>query len=52
MGFSLNDRVSLNMQVIGAYNGDVEIGGRDIDDSSLETISFQFGVTVLVARSW
>ena len=50
MGFSLNDHVSYNMQVLGAF-----VDRPDIDettsgnDSGLEIISLQFAVTVLVS---
>jgi hypothetical protein len=50
MGFSLNDRVSFNMQAIGAYVGRTERDGEKIPGSSLEIFSLQFGVTVLVTR--
>ena len=50
MGFSLNDRVSFNMQAIGSYVGRTERDGKDIPESSLEIFSLQFGVTVLVTR--
>ncbi len=51
MGFSLNDRVSYNMQVLGAFvdrpdSDETALGG----DSGLEIISLQFAVTVLVTR--
>jgi hypothetical protein len=51
MGFSLNDRVSYNMQVLGAFVDrpaidETALGG----DSGLEIISLQFAVTVLVTR--
>jgi hypothetical protein len=51
MGFSLNDRVSYNMQVIGAF-----VDRPDVDEttlggpSTLELVSLQFAVTVLVSR--
>jgi hypothetical protein len=50
MGFSLNDRVSFNMQVLGTYVEPVELNGAKITDSSLNIISLQFGVTVLLAK--
>jgi hypothetical protein len=52
MGFSLNDRASYNMQVIGAFVDrpdvvdETTLGGP----STLEIVSFQFAVTVLVSR--
>ena len=50
MGFSLNDRVSFNMQVLGAYVEGSTIDATTLgDDSSLEIISLQFAVTVLVS---
>jgi hypothetical protein len=50
MGFSLNDRVSFNMQVLGAYVERLELNGDKIAGSSLNIISLQFGVTVLLAK--
>ena len=50
MGFSLNDRVSLNMQVNGAAIGRIEIDGMEIGGSSLDIINLQFGVTVRVTK--
>ena len=50
MGLSLNDRVSFNMQAIGAYVGRTERDGIDVPESSLEILSLQFSVTVLVTR--
>jgi len=50
MGFSLNDRVSFNMQVLGAYVERLELNGDKIASSSLNIISLQFGVTVLLAK--
>jgi hypothetical protein len=51
MGFSLNDRVSYNMQVIGAF-----VDRPDVDEttlggaSTLELVSLQFAVTILVSE--
>jgi hypothetical protein len=50
MGFSLNDRVSFNMQVLGAYVERLELNGEKIAGSSLNIISLQFGVTVMLAK--
>jgi Putative MetA-pathway of phenol degradation len=50
MGYSLNDRVSFNMQAIGAYVGQTQRDGKEIPGSSLEILSLQFSVTVLVTR--
>jgi hypothetical protein len=50
MGFSLNDRVSVNWQAIGAYVGQTERDGKEIPGSSLEILSLQLSVTVLVTR--
>jgi hypothetical protein len=50
MGFSLNDRVSFNMQTIGAYVGRTKRDGEEIPGSSLEILSLQFSVTVLITR--
>lgn len=50
MGFSLNDRVSFNMQAIGAYVGRTKRDGEELPGSSLEILSLQFSVTVLVTR--
>ena len=50
-GFSLNDRVSLNMQVNGTFNTEnTKLNGRTISRSSLESVSLQFGVTVQVTK--
>jgi hypothetical protein len=53
MGYSLNDRVSFNMQVIGAHVGKTKLktaGDGVTRTSALEVISLQFGVTVLVTE--
>ena len=52
MGFSLNDRVSFNMQVIGTFTDNAKLNGRTITRSSLESISLLLGVTVQVAKYW
>jgi len=50
-GFSLNDRVSLNMQVNGLYNTEnTTLNGRSIHGSSQESVNLQFGVTVQVTK--
>jgi hypothetical protein len=43
-GFSLNDRVSLNMQVKGIYDTEnTKLNGRTITGSSQESVSLQLG---------
>ena len=50
-GFSLNDRVSLNMQVNGTYNTEnTTLNGRSIHGSSQESVNLQLGVTVQLTR--
>jgi hypothetical protein len=51
MGFSLNDRVSYNMQVIGAFVDRPDVDETTLGDpSTLELVSLQLAVTVLVSR--
>jgi hypothetical protein len=50
VGYSLNDRVSFNMQVVGAYVQDANLDNHKVSDSSLEILSLQFGVTVLATK--
>jgi hypothetical protein len=48
IGFSLNDRVSFSMQVIGGHVGETKNDEADLVDSSgLDTVSLRFAVTVL-----
>jgi hypothetical protein len=50
-GFSLNDRVSFNMQVLGDFVDRAEVDEATLaDNSSLEIISLQFAVTILVSK--
>ena len=50
-GFSLNDRVSLSMQVNGIYDTEnTELNGRTITGSSQESVSLQLGVTVQLTK--
>jgi Putative MetA-pathway of phenol degradation len=50
-GFSLNDRVSLNMQVNGIYNTEnTQLNGRSIHGSSQESVNLQLGVTVQLSK--
>jgi hypothetical protein len=50
-GFSLNDRVSLNMQVNATFNTEnTKLNGRTIIGASLEIVNLQFGVTVQVTK--
>ena len=50
MGFSLNDRVAFNMQVVGALVGKTRLQGQVIDGSSLEIVNLLFSTTVLVTK--
>jgi hypothetical protein len=47
-GFSLNDRVSFNLQALGQGVGRTKIDGDELGGSALEIVSLQFGATVLV----
>jgi len=55
-GFSLNDRVSFNMQVLGAFVDRSEVDRSEVDEatlsdnSTLEIISMQFAVTILMSK--
>jgi Putative MetA-pathway of phenol degradation len=51
MGFSLNDRVSFKMQVVGAAVGRAEVNGQEIAGSSLDIISLLFAVTTRATRN-
>jgi Putative MetA-pathway of phenol degradation len=50
VGYSLNDRVSLSTQLIGAVVGHTEQDGTTVRRSDLDIISLQFSVTTLVTR--
>ncbi len=50
MGFSLNDRVSLSMGMVGAVTSRTEINGGEISVSGLEINSLQFSTTVQLAK--
>jgi hypothetical protein len=50
IGYSLNDRVSVSTQLIGAVVGHTELDGATLRRSHLDVISLQFGVTALVTR--
>jgi hypothetical protein len=50
-GFSLNDRVSFNMQVNGIFDTEnTKLQGRTITGSSLDIINLQLGVTVHITK--
>jgi len=50
-GFSLNDRVSFNMQALGDFVDRPEVDEATLaDNSSLEIISLQFAVTILMSK--
>jgi hypothetical protein len=50
-GFSLNDRVSLSMQVNGIFETEnTKLNGRTISGSSQESVSLQLGVTVQLTK--
>jgi hypothetical protein len=50
-GFSLNDRVSFNAQVVGAAAGRDKLEGRTLSGSGLDVIGLQFGATALVGNN-
>jgi hypothetical protein len=50
IGYSLNDRVSLSTQLIGAVIGHTELDDTTVRRSDLDILSLQLGVTVLVTR--
>lgn len=50
MGFSLNDRVSFNMQVTNSLIGQTTLLGQKIEGSSLEIVNLLFTTTVLVTK--
>jgi hypothetical protein len=50
LGFSLNDRVSFNFAVDGAYVGSTKLDGRKQRDSSLELLTLSLSTTVLVTN--
>jgi hypothetical protein len=50
IGYSLNDRVSLSTQLVGAVVGDAELDDTTVRRSSLDILSLQLGVTVLLAK--
>lgn len=52
IGYSLNDRVSFNMEVIGTGVTGTDANDETLESSSLEVISLQFGVTVLVTETF
>jgi len=50
-GFSLNDRVSLSMQVNGIFETEnTKLNGRRISGSSQESVSLQLGVTTQLTK--
>jgi hypothetical protein len=49
-GYSLNERVSLSTQLIGAVVGHAKLRGVTVPRSHLDIISLQFSVTTLVTR--
>jgi len=50
MGFSLNDRVSVSMAMVGAAIRRTEINGNEIGGSGLDINSLQFTTTVQLAK--
>lgn len=50
MGFSLNDRVAFNMQLVGAVVGRTQLRGQVIDGSSLEIVNLLFSTTILATK--
>ncbi len=50
MGFSLNDRVAFNMQMVGATIGKARLQGQTIDGSSLEIMNLLFSSTILMSK--
>jgi hypothetical protein len=52
MGFSLNDRVSYSMRVVGAAVGRFQADGGDIPGSSLDIMNLQFSATTSLSRNW
>jgi hypothetical protein len=50
IGYSLNDRVSLSTQLVGAVVGHTELGNTTVRRSNLDILSLQLGVTVLVTK--
>ena len=50
IGYSLNDRVSLSTQLVGAVVSHTEIGNTTVRRSNLDILSLQLGVTVLVTK--
>jgi hypothetical protein len=50
IGYSLNDRVSLSTQLIGAVVGDARQDGRTLQRSNLDIISVQLSVTARATR--
>ena len=50
MGFSLNDRVAFNMQLVGALVGQTQLRGQVIDGSSLEIVNLLFSTTILATK--
>jgi hypothetical protein len=50
-GFSLNDRVSFNMQVNGLFDTEnAKLQGRTVSGSSVEIVNLQLGVTVQITK--
>jgi hypothetical protein len=50
IGYSLNDRVSLSTQLVGAVVSHTELGDTTVRRSNLDILSLQLGVTVLVTK--
>ncbi|MGH7232648.1 MAG: hypothetical protein ACREJU_15015 [Nitrospiraceae bacterium] len=50
MGYSLNDRVSFNMQLTNALIGRTTLLGQKIEGSSLELVNLLFTTTVLITK--
>jgi hypothetical protein len=50
-GFSLNDRVSLDIQAFGASVRRTELNGEEISGTGVDSINLQFGATALVGNN-
>jgi hypothetical protein len=50
MGFSLNDRVSMQMQLAGAYVGRTSVDGQKLQGSSLDIANLLLSTTVLLTK--
>ncbi len=50
-GFSVNDRVSYNLQVVGRAMGKAEFDGQSLDGTDREVVGLQFGTTTLARKN-